>query len=178
MAKTSNNKNLIIGICAAVVAVIVIVVAIILGIRGGGLNDSYFVSDGAKLVISLDDSYSEEDEYSPRKIHEVYTYSGENITGQKTYYVYDNPEEAKAALDYYIANQMGEYYKDISQDGKYVIFVAKEANYEGMTVSDVKQQIEWLEILNNMDTDDEDEDETIIEETNDGEEIVEEIIEE
>ena len=165
--KPKNNKNMIIGICAAaVVIVIVVVVAIILATRGGGsqgLSDSYFVSDGTKYVLTLDSEESE-DEHPPLKTHLVYTYSGDEITGLKAYAEYADEKTAEAALAYY-KDAYHDSYKDISLNGKYIVLTANETEYEGVTASDVKQQIEFMEMLKNMDTDEDvDEGDVVVEE--------------
>lgn len=147
-----DNKNLIIGICAAVVVVIVVVVAIILATRGGSaqLNDSYFVSDDTKYVLTLETENSEE-EYTPVKTHMAYFYSGDDVTDMKVYYEFTDEAAAKAALDYYKESMEGEDYKDIALNGKYIVVASNESAYEDLTANDVKQQIEFMEMLKNMD---------------------------
>ena len=150
--KAKNNKNLIIGICAAILVVVVVVVAIVLATRGGStqLSDSYFVSDDTKYVLTLETNDSEE-EYAPAKTHMVYFYSEDDVTGMKAYYEFADEAAAKAAFDYYKEAMEGEDYEDISIDGKYIVITSKESAYEGLTASDVKQQIEFMEMLKNMD---------------------------
>ncbi len=167
-----NNKNLIIGICVAAIVVIAIVVAVVLITRGAAgpnqLGDSYFVSDGSKYVLTLETE--EDEEYAPIKSHMIYFYSGDEITGMKIYYEYADESAAKAALDYYKDNFSESDYKDISVEGKYLVFTSNESDYEGLTASDVKQQIEFMEMLKNMNFDEE----TVIEEpTADADEVVE-----
>ena len=48
-----NNKNLIIGICTGVLIIAIIIVAVIFATKSS-LNDSYFVSDGSKYVLTVD----------------------------------------------------------------------------------------------------------------------------
>lgn len=147
-----NNKNLIIGICAAIVVVIVVVVAVILATRGGSaqLNDSYFVSDDTKYVLTLETDDVDE-EYAPAKTHMVYFYSGDDVTDMKAYYEFADEAAAKAAFDYYKEAMEGEEYKDISLNGKYIVITSNESAYEDLTANDVKQQIEFMEMLKNMD---------------------------
>ncbi|MBQ2174957.1 MAG: hypothetical protein II453_07820, partial [Alphaproteobacteria bacterium] len=78
-----DNKNLIIGICAAIAVVLVVVVAVMLVSKGSTqLGDSYFVTDDTKYVLNLDTNYvDEEEEYAPLKTHIVYFRSGDKITG-------------------------------------------------------------------------------------------------
>ena len=161
-----NNKNLIIGICAGVVAVIVIIVAVVLATAGSSrLGDSYFVSDDSKYVISMnaDEMGLDGEEYAPNKVHLVYYYSDDEVTGLESYYEYTDNASAKAAYDTIIA-EAGDEASNYRLDGKYIVITADESEYEGMTASDAKQQIEFMEMLKNMDFDDEydegDEDET------------------
>lgn len=178
--KSKNNKNVIIGVCAAVVILIIIIIAIVLGTRNGGfggINDSYFVSDDTKYVLTIDsdETATDSEEYVPLKTHLVYTYSGDEITGLKAYYEYADADAAKAAAEYFQANNEESAYKSIANDGKYVILEANESEYEGVTASDVKQQIEFMEMLKNMNLSDDTEDGT---EDDTTEEVVEEVVEE
>lgn len=152
-ASKKSNKNLIIGICAAVAVVAIIIVAVVLATRGG-LNDDYFVSDGTKYVLTIesDDTSETSDESAPLKTHLVYTYEGDKITGMKSYYVYADANTAKAAYDA-MKEAGGEEAEGIELNGKYIIMTAEEDVYKDLTTSDVKQQIEFMEMLKNMDTD-------------------------
>lgn len=159
MANKSNkdNKNLIIGICCAIAAiVVVIVIAVALATRGATLNDDYFVSDGTKYVLTIEAEESdEEDEYAPLKTHLVYTYDGDTVTGMKTYYVYADNASAKKSFDALKAELEGEEEaSSIELSGKYIIITSDEESYKDLTASDVKQQIEFMETLKNMDTSD------------------------
>ena len=166
--KTNNtnktNKNLALGICTiiGVVAIIVIIITVILLNRGASLNDSFFVSDDTKYVLTLDtDSVSMEDpEYNPIKTHIVYSYSGEEITGMKAYYEYSDSAAAKSALEYLKTNYEDENQDKITTNGKYVIFTASEAEYENLTANDVKEQIDFMEMLKNINTENLDEEST------------------
>ena len=168
--ESKKNKGLIIGICVAIVVVIAIIIAVVLGVKGGGLGDSYFVSDDTKYVLNMDasDMSFDDEEYAPTKVHLVYTYSGEDVTGLKAYYEYENAEAAKAAFDY-INETQADSYKSIVMDGKYIILEAKEDEYKDITPDDVKQQIEFMEMLKNMNTSTEGESN---DEETEGEEIV------
>ena len=152
-----DNKNLIIGICAAVVVVVVIVVAIVLAGSGNKLNDQFFVSDGTKYVLTMDadDMGLEGEEYSPNKVHIVYFYSGDEVTDLKSYYEYADEASAKTAFDAF--KELGDEESNYTIEGKYIILTADAEEYEGMTASDVKQQVEFMESLKNMDFDTEDE---------------------
>lgn len=142
-----NNKNLIIGICAGVLVIAVVIVAVIFATKSS-LNDAYFVSDGSKYVLTVDRDMleTEDKENSPIKTHIVYYYSGDAITGVTTYMEFDNDATAKAALDLYKnADQTG--VKSLKTDGKYLVVEMTEDQYKDLTVSDVKQQVEFMEML-------------------------------
>lgn len=153
--KAKDNKNLIIGICVAVVLVVAIALIAIFVLRGNGINDSYFVSDDTKYVLTVESddlSFDEEDAaYIPLRTHMVYTYSGDEITGLKSYYEYADANAAKAAYDQMVAS--GEEVGNAELNGKYIVLTAEADEYDGMTASDVKQQIEFMEMLKNMDLD-------------------------
>ena len=159
--KKNNNKNLIIGICVAVVLIVAIVLAVVFAVRGGGINDDYFVSDDTKYVLTVESedlSFDEEEEaYAPIRTHMVYTYSGDEITGLKSYYEYADANAAKTAFEQIKAS--GEEVGNAELNGKYIIMTATEDDYEGMTASDVKQQIEFMDMLKNMNLEDEGSDE-------------------
>ena len=186
--KSKKNTNLIIGICAAVVIVVIIIVAIILGTRDGGftgLNDRYFVSDGSKYVVTYEDEefVIDNEEYHPIRMHLVYNYADNVVTGLKAYYEYENDDDAETAYNYFIANNNGEY-KNVSRSGKYVILEAPESEYEGLTAEDAKQQVEFMEQIKSSSSDniiDEEVEETpedVVESGEIIEETTEEVVEE
>ena len=154
MAKKAkkDNKNVVIGLCAAVAIIVVVVVAVVLATNGNKLNDSYFVSDGTKYVLTIEsDSTSTEegsDEIIALKTHIVYSYSGDNVTGVKTYSEFKDADTAKKAYDS-LKESGGEDMNNAVIDGKYIIITAAPEEYEGMTVADVKSQIEFMESLKN-----------------------------
>lgn len=153
MAKEAkkDNKNMIIGsICAVIVVVVVIIVAVVLVTRNGGINDDYFKSDGTKYVLTIDsESVGEtaENTYNPVKTHIVYTYSGDQITGMKTYGEFKDNDAAKKAFD--AIKEAGEDMTNYVVDGKYIIVTATEDQYKNLTTNDVKAQIEFMESLKN-----------------------------
>ncbi|MDO4747080.1 MAG: hypothetical protein Q4A70_01925 [Candidatus Saccharibacteria bacterium] len=149
--KSKKNQGLIIGSCIAVIAVVAIIVFAIIMISNRnsglvGLNDDYFASDASKLVIPMEghEVYVEDDLPIPTKYYAVYRYNSDEITGLKTYYFYDDATKAKTIYDYYTDNYK-RYYDAINLDGKYMILSIPATNYEGVTVSDVKRQIESIQ---------------------------------
>ena len=153
-AKNKKNTGLIVGICCAVAAVVIVVVlAVVLATRGGigGVSDMYFTSDGSKYVLTLESSdiVTSEGEIAPVKMHLVYYYNGDLITGEKSYYEFADTETAKSAYEFYKENS-GEAYENVALDGKYVVLTAKAEDYDGITATDIKQQIEFMEMLKGM----------------------------
>ncbi len=181
-AEKTNNKTIIGVVCAAVV-LIVIVILLILFLKpggvgfGGGLNDDYFVSDGTKLVLSLDkeDISTDEEEYAPNKLHQVYYYSGEKITGMSYFYEYADVAAAKAAYDH-IKSESESEAKEIKLNGKYIEIVMDEGQFADTTTDEVKENIEFMKMLNDMNYEDGMSDDVV--EFDDEEEYDEEYVEE
>ena len=153
--KTKDNKNLIIGICAAVALIVVIIITVLV-VNNQSLNDDYFVSDGSKYVFTLETDekdIEEGDEITPLKTHFVYTYEGDKVTGMKTYYVYADANAAKTAFDK-MKEAGGEEAQNFELSGKYIIITADEEEYKNRSASDIKKDIEFMESLKNMDSSD------------------------
>lgn len=171
MAK-KDNKILTIGISIAVAVIALIIIIVIATAGKGGLSDSYFVSDNTKYVLTLDgdEIASDDGETAPTKGYIVYFYEGDNVTDMKAYYKFETAEDAEKMQKYY-QEHGAENYKSVTRDGQYVILTAKPSEYEGLTTSDIKEQIEFLEELKTMELDageDEDiEDEDYIIDTSD-----------
>lgn len=184
-----NNKGLIIGICCGVVALIIAIVLIVIfvvkpGGLGGSLSDAYFVSDDTKLVMTLDSEQAsfDDEEYAPAKSHMVYYYSGDKVTGMSVFYEYGDEATAKLAYDHIDDDARAEA-KEIKIRGKYIEVVMKEDSYSDSTPEEIKQQIEFMEMLKNMNFDDGTSDDEIEldadeEETADNTEVVDEEVEE
>ena len=150
-----DNKNLIICICGVVAVAIAIIIAVIV-VNLNNINDSYFVSDGSKYVLTIEaDESDSEDQYAPLKTHLVYTYNGDTVTGMKTYYVYGDGNSAKNAFDA-LKKELGDEANKMELNGKYIIITAEEDSYKDLKASEVKEQIEFMEKLQNMDLDDAD----------------------
>lgn len=146
-----DNKSLIAIICGVVaVVVVVVVIAVALATSGGNtLNDNYFKSDDTKYVLTLETDTEtleeDSDSYTPVKTHYVYNYEGDAITGHKVYFEYADADTAKAAFDAIV--EVGEDTSAMEVTSKYIIITAAPEDYEGLTASDVKQQIEFIEMV-------------------------------
>jgi hypothetical protein len=162
-AKKKNNKNLVIGICVGVLIITIIIVAVFFGTKGAiTLNDAYFVSDDTKYVIAVDDDAIESDEktaFKPDKTYIVYNYSGDAITSMVTYMEFADNATAKQALAYYQKayadtdlNESG--IANMYANGKYLAISATSDQYANMSASEIKQYIEFKEMMQNVDSND------------------------
>lgn len=155
-----NNKNMIIGVCVAVAIVVVIIITAFAVGAGNKLNDSYFVSDDTKYVLTMEGdelgagiTEGDGSEVTPVKTHIVYTYSGDEITGAFFYLEYADEAQAKTAYENYQDEWKEEGIKDFKTNGKYLVIEMEASQYEGKTASDVKQEFELYESLKNMNFD-------------------------
>lgn len=136
----------------SVLVIVVAVVIIIVSLNNNNISDSYFVSDGSKLVLDLSSLKNNGDEYAPANSYLVYNYSGNEITGFKAYYKYSTAEAAKKAYDFYY-NDGDNNYKTVELKGDYVVITANESDYSNLTAEDVKQQIEYMNSVEIRDQD-------------------------
>lgn len=141
----SNKKTIIICIAAAVVVVAIVVTAILLS--RNKLGDNYFVSDGSKYVLTLDD----ENFYGSSRTHTVVFYKGDQITEMKKYLEFESADKAKTVFDELAAD---EETKGGELNGKYIIFTADPEEYSDMTASSFKQLIDFYTMLKGLSTDD------------------------
>ena len=135
-----DNKNLIIGICAAVVAVVVIVIAAVLATNGSTtkIDDSYFVTDDTKYVVTME---GDEESGSASKVYYVFTHSGDKITGAAMYAEFENEDAAKAAFEEYKTEN--EDTTNVSVNGKYFIIKSEANEFEDYTLEDIKSIYEY-----------------------------------
>ena len=148
-SKKSINLKLC-GIFIALIAVIVVIVitTVINTTQDKPLDDSFFVSDGTKYSVTIDNAakYGIRTEWVPKKLHVVYFYSGDKVTDLKYYYEYQEETDAESAADSLkdIPNEDPNT-DSVVLDGKYVIVTINEYIYEDLTPEDAKWQIEYLQ---------------------------------
>ena len=144
-----RKKFVIVGIA---VVLAVALVSVVLGLnlrRSRELNDDYFVSDGTKLVLTIDNGLASfvENELEPGVVHIVYYYSGDKIDDAKIFFVYDDEEEASVAYD-----GIGDSYEGFATskelNGKYVVFQAIEESYKNLSTERLKNDIKSIEAVN------------------------------
>ncbi len=148
MPRETKRKNIIAGAIVGVVAIVVAVVLIVVFAvtRKQTLGDSYFVSDDSKYVLTMDLSDNSEEEGSdlnPLKSHAVYYYSGDTITGLKTYYEYETEEAAKTIYDSLKDSVEESPAEKIELDGKYIVMTMPASDYENATATQIKEEIDW-----------------------------------
>lgn len=140
----SENTSKIICLIIGIIAIVAIIFAIVFAVKGATINDAYFVSDGSKLVINLDNDYDDNVVVAPIKSHLVYYYSGDKITGVKYYYEFSSNEKALEAYNELKSNDDFNE-SEIALNGKYIIFTFPSSQYEGTTVEDVKSYMQIVE---------------------------------
>ena len=109
------------------------------------------MTDDTKYVITLDKDQSD-DTINAEKTHIVYNYSDNDITAVKYYYEFTDDATAKSNFNT-IKEDVGELYKSVDLNGKYIILTLNESDFENMTAEDVKQQIEFMKLLKDIDFD-------------------------
>ena len=140
-AKKKDNKNLIIGICSAVVAVVVVVIVAVFAIKGSTkIDDSYFVTDDTKYVVTME---GDGETGSAKKVYYVFTHSGDKITGAAMYGEFESEDAAKAAFEEYKAEN--EDMKNVSVSGKYFIIKSEADEFDDYTLDDIKSMYEEID---------------------------------
>ena len=135
------------GGIAVVLLIVVVIVGIVLGNRQEPITDGYFVSDETKLVQSMPASvaaFEENEEYSPSITHIVYYYGGgSEVTGMRVYFEYENEEQAVEA-NANISMEKKNWSTGRRLNGKYIVFGVKGEQYSGLTVAEVRANIESM----------------------------------
>ncbi len=152
----TRNKNAIIGALVCVVALVIVVVVAVLSLKGyKKIDDSFFVSDGSKYVITLDgnlDVSSDSNGDTPKKAYYVYYYSGNDVTNVEAYYEFADDASAKQSYEAMVNEEGGEM-KNYELNGKYIVMTVDPSEYEGMTAADAKKRAEYSDFLKSMTSD-------------------------
>ena len=127
------------------IVVLAVVVMVGLGVTMGSMeriDDSYFVSDGTKLVLSMDREVAsyEEGDFEPELTHLVYYYRGNTVNDVKIFYQYENKEMA-AEADRRLSLDERDWAVKKKLNGKYLIFDLASSQYDKMTTNEVKESI-------------------------------------
>ena len=148
-----KNKPIVVGCLIAAVLALIIVILIVLFNNNtipGRIDQSFFTPNDNKYVITVtgSDIFPEADkDYTPIKIHRVYTTANNSVNGLKIYQEYENNKIAKLAYEQ-IEELDRNIYEAIDLNGPYVILTAKPIEYEDITVRDLKNQTEAEEQTN------------------------------
>lgn len=131
----------------ATVAFIIVVIIIVIMNRPEKIDSSYFHDDNSKIVITMSGDMSALDDspYESGVVHVVYYYNGDKIINARAFYEYPDEEMAKIAME---KLQVGEYATNKKMSGKFVIFDLNKTQYEDLTVSELKENIELLKAIN------------------------------
>lgn len=121
------------------IAAFAITIIVIMATRKPAISEDYFVSDETKTSITL--TPSSDNGTGLVQTFLVYTYDGENVSGLKTYFEYQDEETAKTTLE--SVKDQPEF-KGAVIESKYIVVTADESQYKGLTASDVMQQAEAL----------------------------------
>ena len=140
--RLNKRKYLVISLAAVAVVAVAIVVGIVSS-SGPVLNDDYFVSDGTKLVMSLTPEMAafEDDANEPDVTHIVYYYNDGKVTDAKVYYEYRTEDLARTAYSN-IDMKNRDWTTTRRLSGKYIVFNALKAKYDGMTTEQVQRNID------------------------------------
>lgn len=142
--KLEQGKNIIITVAAVLVAVVAIVIGVVVS-HEAEITDDYFVSDDTKLVMSLDRDIAafEEGPYEPQLTHLVYYYTGDEVTSMRIYFAYDTVAEAETA-DANLNMKDKDFATTKRRNGRYIIFDVVRTRYDGLTVEQVRKNIEAM----------------------------------
>lgn len=142
--KIEFREDFAVGMIIGIV-VLAVTIMVAVGVTIGSpeqYNDDYFVTDGTKLVLSMDKEVAsyEEGEYEPEYTHLVYYYLGNSIKSVRIFYEYDYAALAEEA-NQHIALTDKEWAISKKQSGKYIVFELAPTEFEGLTTNNVKEDI-------------------------------------
>lgn len=131
----------------ALVALILVVMAILKFNQNEKIDSSYFHDDDGKIVLTMDKEMSalDDSEWESDVTHVVYYYDGNKIIAARAFYEYATEAEAEEAYKHL---DLGTYSSNKKISGRFVIFDVNKAQYENMTVEDLKESRELLKEIN------------------------------
>ena len=132
-------------VCLIVAVIAIVVVIVTMMLRGQTLGSNYFVSDNTKYVLNIAAEEGSEDGLLWNRL--VYFYEGDKITGAKIYYEFKDNDSAKKAYESLTNGATDEEKSRVELNGKYVIVTTVASEYENMTATQVKEQFEAYEKL-------------------------------
>lgn len=144
--KKKFDKKICLVAAAVVVTVVAVIVGAVIAARGTMIDEDYFVSDGTKIVLNMggDMSAIDDGEAVVEKIHFVYYYNGDKITGADIYYLYADADTAREVSDNLDLSMLG-WVASKKTNGSYLVLKAAESQYEDLTPEAVRAMIENLQ---------------------------------
>ncbi len=130
-----NKKQIIYLVCGIIMAgSIAAITFVVLLVNHQTIDEeTTFASNDVQTTISI----STNDD-----TRVVYTYTGEDVTGMKTYFKYGSNEEAKVALD---KRKSLPEFANAEVIDNYIVVTANPDDLKGLTSTDIRQQAETLE---------------------------------
>ena len=138
-------------LCIALMVVVTgITIVLLYALTPRTVDDSYFISDESKDVITLEVDKANSATTDLLRTHIVYTYENNKVKSLKTYYEYENKELASQALEN--IKEINKNAADVYLDNKYIVVVSQEKQYENLNPSDIKQQAEAIKAFQDSKT--------------------------
>ena len=143
-----QKKKVKIGVLIGFIVAIVIFAGVSLVMilnRKVELNDEYFKTDGSKIVINYKPDFVlyEDGKYEPEKVYGVYYRSGNNISGVKIFYEYNNAETAEQEYNSDDVEN-SEWVEKRELDGKYIVLSLKKTSSEDTNAEQITEYAEDL----------------------------------
>ena len=138
-------------LCIALMVVVTgITIVLLYALTPRTVDDSYFISDESKDVITLEVDKANSATTDLLCTHIVYIYENDRVKSLKTYYEYENNELASQALEN--IKEINKNAADVYLDNKYIVVVSQEKQYENLNPSDIKQQAEAIKAFQDSKT--------------------------
>ena len=132
-----------IWVLLAIAALILVIIAIVKFNQNEKFESSYFHSDDKKIVLTMnrDNAELDDSEWEPEITHVVYYYDGDKINSARAFYEYKTEAEAEEANKHL---GLGEFATGKKIGGRFVVFDVDKAQFENLTVSQLRESIELL----------------------------------
>lgn len=130
-------------VSVAVVAFMLVVAAIVNFGQTEKIESDYFHDSDGKIVLTMNKEMAALDnsEYEPFITHVVYYYNGNNITEVKAFFEYPDENTARQA---YENLGLGDFADSKRLNGRFVEFQVKRAQYDGVSLDELKSDIETM----------------------------------
>lgn len=127
----------------ALVGLIIVIMMILKFNQNEKIDSSYFHDSDGKMVLSMDKEISalDDSEWEADVTHMVYYYEGNKIVAARAFYEYATDAEAEEAYKHL---DLGAYSTNKKISGRFIVFDVNKAQYENLTVDDLKESRELL----------------------------------